>query len=821
MNTPKLCKNLHQLLLLCACLSFFQTSSSQTITGVVTDTSGKPLAFAAIKLGDTKQGVISDLNGKFRLATIDHITISHIGYITKKITLKDSGQHISIELEPSENTLNEVVIASNSNKLRRILNTALANRSSNNPDKYDWYQCNVYYKTTMNMVLPLSKDSLVKKDSLVPAREKEIREKRVIGAKKDSVFIEFLKNQHMFMTETYSRRTWERPQKLQEEVIASRMAGFKKSLFTALITDVLPFHAYDEYITLNGRDFHNPLSSGMFQRFAFKIEDEMLQGKDTLWLISFTPKKDKEQLKGTLYIHSNRFAIAHIIAVSNDTTLRREMGIEQQYCYHDGKWFPQQLNYYLNWKNVMNSEMEMIMKGTSLVDSVNFNEDKSFRFDKAHTIKLNPGADELHDTAWQSLRPAALDKKEERTYVFMDSLGKKHNFDNYGRYMDKLVDGFFPIGAFDADVKRIYNYNIYENNRFGLGLQTNERISKHFIVGGWFGYGTGDKMWKYGAYTELYLNKERDFTLKLGYNNDLKDPGRLQIHKELDKNFLKAFLIGRADNIQGYSIALKKRMGYWENTLSYTDENIFPKYAYTFEDKGTFVKNIHANEISLGFRYAYAERMAPLFGRYYSLGSKYPILYGKITAGDITTTDTKYIQAIAAVSWRKHINKIGDEKFLFIAAKNISSKPLPLSKLFAGNGFLNEDRAVYTFGGMQTMLPYQYYSNQFLNFYWAHDFDFKFFNKKISRGLSSAPSLSLGYNVLWGSLKNISVHKLVNFSVPNPPYHEGGLLINRLLRLKFMGLYYFNFNAGYFYHLGGPFNHKQNGKFVFGLSADL
>ena len=41
------------------------TGLAQTITGQVTDAEGRALPFATIKFGNTKQGVIANLNGKF------------------------------------------------------------------------------------------------------------------------------------------------------------------------------------------------------------------------------------------------------------------------------------------------------------------------------------------------------------------------------------------------------------------------------------------------------------------------------------------------------------------------------------------------------------------------------------------------------------------------------------------------------------------------------------------------------------------------------------------------------------------------------------
>jgi hypothetical protein len=797
---PKHLSSIFFFLLGFACHSF-----GQSVSGTVTDTSGKPLAFATIKLGDTKQGLMADLKGKFQVklnGNYSFITISHLGYKTQKIDLgnTNNNEQLAIRLEPSPANLEEVVVKSTSSKTKRILNTALANRNRNNPDKYDWYQCHVYYKT----IVDGGPDSTMILDSADRADLKDFKE-----------------SQHLFITETYSRRTWERPEKLQEEVLGSRIAGFKKAWFSSLVTDVLPFHAYNDYLNLNKKDYHNPLSNGLYQRFDFRLEDEILQGKDTIWHFSFTPKKNTDHLSGSLFISSNLFAITNLKAEHYDTELKRAVGVEQQYSFEQGRWFPQQLNYFIRWERIFGQPVELSMAGTSLIDSVSFEKDKRFRFDKAHTTKLLPGADELKDTAWTSLRPAPLSKKEDRTYEVIDSIGDAGNFDRMPTLMEKLASGYFPAGAIDIDLQRIYSFNKYENNRLGFGFRTSDKISKRFSIGGWAGYGTGDKSWKYGGWAEVYADKYKEFVFRAGYKNDLQDPGRLQINPQLDKNFLRKFLLGRVDKIESYSFEMNNRLGYWQTGIGFSAEKITPQYSYSLDHSGKSWTSFNVKEISLSLRYAFAERMSPMLGKYYSTGSKYPIVYSKIRLGTVDNDDNGYIHAVAAVKWQKHINRWGNEQFLLMGGGAFSKKPLPLSKLFAGNGFLLEDNALYVFGGMQTMLPYQYYSDRFINFYWKHDFDFKFYHLKISRKFSSTPSLALGYNILWGQLRDTGAHKFVQFSVPDPAYHEAGALLNRLFRMKFLGLYYINFNAGYFYHLKGRFDHKQNGRFVFGLGIDL
>ncbi|HEX6915794.1 MAG TPA: DUF5686 family protein [Chitinophagaceae bacterium] len=793
-----------QLYLLILPLFCYLSGSGQYIRGTVTDSTGKPLAFATIKIGNTRQGLIADLKGNFAIRKtpgLSYLLIGHLGYKTKKVEVSEFTEStpLVIQLVAAPSNLEEVVVKSTASKVTRILSTAIANRNRNNPEKYDWYRCNIYYKTILTVV----PDSTLADTSSI---------RRSIN--------EYSADKHAFITETFSRRTWERPQKLQEEVLGTRISGFKKAWFSSLVTDVLPFHAYTDFLNLNGKDYPNPLSNGFNQRFRFRLEDEILQGSDTIWHISFVPRRDEGMLTGSIFISSNGFAITNLTASHYDPAIKRVVGIEQQYALEQDRWFPEQLNYFITWKNIMNSPVEVNLNGHSVIDSVSFNKDERFRFDKAHTAKLVPGADELSDTAWSALRPIALDSKERRTYVYVDSIGEKAKLDKLPSLVANLSEGFLPWGKVDIDLQRIYSYNRYEQHRIGFGLRTSDRISKRFKAGAWFGYGTGDKNLKYGGWAEYYADRYKEFSFRFNYRHDLQDPGRLQINPELDRNFLRKFLLGRVDKITAYTFEINKRLGYWQTGIALNFEQIRPQYNYELVHGGKTTTGFDAREVILSLRYAYAERMTPMLGRYFSTGSKFPVFYSRIRFGEIDQRN-QYIHAVAAVKWQKHINRFGNEQFLLMAGAAFSDQPLPLSKLFAGNGFQLENNALYVFGGMQTMLPYQYYSDRFVNFYWKHEFDFRFYKLNITRGLSSAPSPGIGYNVLWGELSNKDAHRNVSFSVPDPAYHEVGLVLNRLLRLKFMGLYHLNFNLGYFYHLSGPFDHQRNGRFVFGLGVDL
>jgi hypothetical protein len=187
--------------------------------------------------------------------------------------------------------------------------------------------------------------------------------------------------------------------------------------------------------------------------------------------------------------------------------------------------------------------------------------------------------------------------------------------------------------------------------------------------------------------------------------------------------------------------------------------------------------------------------------------------YGRLESGNLINN---YFQGLAAISWQKHLNRIGNERFLVKAGKSWSDQPLPLSKLFAGNGYRLDKYALYAFGGLLTMYPYDFYSDLFVCAHWRHDFDWKLF-----RSSYSAPSISLGYNMLWGTMEHPEVHLFVPFRVPDEAYHESGVMINDIIRTTYLNLYYVSLHLGYFYHWAPAADISENGRVVLGFGLAL
>lgn len=53
----------------------------------------------------------------------------------------------------------------------------------------------------------------------------------------------------------------------------------------------------------------------------------------------------------------------------------------------------------------------------------------------------------------------------------------------------------------------------------------------------------------------------------------------------------------------------------------------------------------------------------------------------------------------------------------------------------------------------------------------------------------------------WGGLRNASDHA-IDFKTPDKIYLESGLIINNIIKIKYLNMFYINFGIGGFYRYG-------------------
>jgi len=104
-------KNFFTVLLILLCVGFQTKTRAQTVTGTVTDESGKSIQAASVTIKGTTRGTVTDQNGMFSISASpgNVLSVSSLGYISKEVTLGNE-KNISIALTATNSELSAVVV---------------------------------------------------------------------------------------------------------------------------------------------------------------------------------------------------------------------------------------------------------------------------------------------------------------------------------------------------------------------------------------------------------------------------------------------------------------------------------------------------------------------------------------------------------------------------------------------------------------------------------------------------------------------------------------------------------------------------------------
>jgi hypothetical protein len=774
---------------------FFPLSAQYFVEGKVIDADKKePLAFVNIAIEGKQTGASTDIDGKFRVSSetsFSELVFSYVGYELLEFPVWKNEKNVVIRLQKKSYDLGEIEVMPGENPAHRIIKLASKNRDKNNPDKIASYVCNTYSKTYWDLVYNTDEVSTKSDSSKVDSLKSNLK-----------IFSE---NSHLLMMESVTERKFLYPENLKETVTGTKVSGFKHPSFSTSATDLQPFSFYDDHFKILGKDYLNPITGGSTNKYFFILEDTLFQGNDSVFVISFRPMKGKNitGLEGVLYINSNGYAIQNVIAEPFDKGLI-DLKIQQQYSLIDGKqWFPQQLNFELHYKKYPTKYVGMKLTGKSYIKNVKLGVPLKKRDFDEKTIVMAPDATGKADEYWESQRVDTLDAREKKTYRVIDSLGKKQGFDRTLKIFEALVTLQIPISVVSIDLTKIIAINDYEIIRGGIGLRTNDRLSRWFNVGGYVGYGYKDSTMKYGFDAKVYLRKSsRDLYFKALYSDDLAEPGRTQ-YFYTKYNFNRSSMTYRMDHIRQKEISFNFRaFKYLTANIAYNESFRIPKYDYIFlpdkDDPTETSIGFRSSEFRLKGRYAYKEKMIQSFGQMLSDGTKYPVVYFACTKG------LKNFNSFGNYDYSKV--SLGIEKTFLI--KNLGKTKLlleggylegnvPYSYMFNGNGSNNKGSYLYVDNTFQTMGLYEFVSDRYVNLFFSHDFGSLLFKRP-----KFQPQPVIFTNVGFGSLSRPLWQSTNESKTMEKGYYESGLLLNNLIRINYYNLVYLGLGGGAFIRYG-------------------
>ena len=761
-----------------------------TISGKIIDSADQtalPFVHVSVETAYEKNGTVSDIDGNFSITVLEstkHIKFSYVGYetlISSTDTLK-KGTDNTIKLSQSSFSTETVLVIAGENPAYEIIRKASKKRKANNPENYNAFKYKSYNKV------------IVFDEKNAP---------KITDPNKNSS-ADF----YYMLMESHTERSYKKPDKDFEKILATRVSGFQNPAFAPLATAFQPFSFYSDLITVLDKDFINPISPGSIGPYEFRLEDTLyINEQDSSFVISFFPKKENsfQLLKGVIYINSNNWAVEYVMAEPAVKTLL-DLRFEQKYALTDQKlWFPVQLNFELS-MNPYN-EGKFTLQGKSYINEILINPDNLKNRDfSSISVEMMPDATTKSSAYWNSIRTDSLLKKEENTYFLIDSLGRKLNFDNLGQFSQDLPQGLLPIGKIALDIGKMIDYNPFEKLRLGLGLYTSTKFSKRIKIGAYFGYGFGDKAWKYGGDFQWNISNKKDIYFQLDYKNDIAEPAPIFektnfLSKKVSpsESVARRYLLPRLDYSEKVEASVHFRLFRNIQLRPYVlYRKIDPGYDYLYSNSDNqFLDNFRDFNSGIQLRWTYKEKYAEFNGQRTLVESRYPVIYLSYSKGLALKgiSDFDYNKVLFGLEFRKHFRKIGKTELNVLAG--FSDKPLPYSMLFNGRGSYQNGIGVYNRNSFQTMQVNEFISDRFVYTFFTHNFGRFRIKSEIFR-----PEFIICQSLGYGSFSNPLQHINIDFKTMEKGYYESGLLIDNLLCYKSANMFYLGMGLGVFMKYG-------------------
>lgn len=785
------------------CLLFFALAANGQqflVTGVILDAETQsPLPFVNLVLNDGQEGTATDIDGRFSFSSKQkpyRLQATYVGYHPLDIKLGPNTNRLQLEMHAKAYQLGEVEVVPRNNPALRIIKNATAYRKLNDPSRNSEFSYSSYNKTRyfLDFTEDLNLDSLRKEMPDAP-----------------DYILKYLNNKLLFMNETHIKTYYERPDKKKDVVKAVRSSGFDSPEIYSLPTDFQPLGFYDAYINILDKNYLNPISPGSTKKYVFELQDTLAADLDTVFIISFQPstKSNFDGLKGVLAIHTNQWAIKNVIAQSAEGTFV-DFKLQQQYEFiNDEAWFPTQLT-----ADVSIDSMFLRLEHRSYIEDISFvmepppsvEKPKRWRKKTFNYLKteIEPESAKKDSMYWMEVRPIKLTAQEEITYMALDSLDDQIiDLDRFVKLTQYLVNGYVPIGAFNADLTRIGRWNFFEGTRLGLGVSTNDKISKYLEVGGWFGYGFKDQLFKGGGFVNLALDRLKNNSLRLEFANDLLNPGTYDFYQPVASNTVQI-----TDNRsirdmlkhEYYRASLSNRIfNYLETELSVAQSAYEEIGGYTFQKPGWAESSstYETFETRFKLRYAYRDKLEVVLGRLFSYGSKFPVFHLDYTRGWELTNygDLAFDRLIVRAQYGLRASRIG-KPFISIEG-GITNGTLPRSHLFMGNGTAAPRSSLDMPLTFQTMRPYEFIADRYAGMHYRH-----YIGQVKTKSEKCNPHFTVAQSVAIGSLSNPGVHSGLNAQSYERGYFEGGLIIDQLYKMPFSYVAYIGFGAGVYYRYG-------------------
>jgi hypothetical protein len=782
----------------------FEVQGQTIVTGKVTDVnSGDPIPFANIIFKGTTSGTTTDFDGNYTVKTtspVDSLVASYMGYTTRvKPVQPGAAQVIHFQLEEQVTSLQEVVFLAGENPAFQVLRNVVRNKGRNDKRKLTAYEYDTYTKIEVdvdNMSDKFRQRKVIRKITQV------LDSVQVIAGEDGKPILP------VFISESVSKFYYRTdPQLRLERILKSKINGIgiqDGTLVTQFVgSSFQEYNFYQNWLNILTKEFVSPVADGWRLYYNYDLTDSLYVGDDFCYRLDFFPKSPQDlAFTGTMWITKHEWALRQIdVTVGNEANLNfiEKIRIQQELQpTREGAWIPVKNRVLIDISELSKFSAGMLAKFYTSNKNIIVNQPKMPSFYEREIMMEEDARQFEREEYWDTLRHETLSETEKNVYRMIDTLQNIPVVKTYTDIVKIAVNGYYTAGKINfGPYISLFSVNNIEGVRLQPGIKTNYDFSRKWVFGGSVGYGFDDDRFKYSAFVQNILSRERWTTLSLSTRSDL---GRVGIDDEsLADNYLflaaqrfGVFRRGYYFNENRFNFQREVWRGFTQR-LAFRHSTFRPVFDFGYLQPGNEMDTLSTYEnaeLIIETRFARDEIFIVNDNERLSLGtSKWPIVSLRYTHGfkGLAGSDFDYDKLRLSILKRMRFGPIGVGYVTLTGEYVFSKLPYPLLSLHLGNQTPFFAHVTYN------LMDYgEFISDRYASLHYSHHFEGLLLNRiPLMRRLKWR--LVGTSNVILGEMSSMNKSLIadkpksddgleVGFLKPGVPYMELGYGVENIFK---------------------------------------
>ncbi|AEE18206.1 DUF5686 and carboxypeptidase regulatory-like domain-containing protein [Dokdonia sp. 4H-3-7-5] len=452
-------------------LLFYFVTAAQ-ITGTVVSKEGEALPFVNVFIENTNRGTTTNGDGQYalELLVIDqgetlNVSFQFLGYATviKEVEVNSEEMTVSVVMEESSTSLDEVIVQGGINPADRIIQGAVASRKKN-LQKIGAYTASFYSRGLWQV-----------KDAPDKILGQEVGD---LGGGLDST-----RTGIIYLSETISNIKYQRPDNFSEVIVASKVSGDDNGFSFNTASDA-NFSFYENTLDLNTQII-SPIASNAFSYYKYNLEGTFFENDQLINKITVTPRRENDRVfTGTIYIVEDSWQLYGVDLQTDGSAIQvpfiENLNFKQNFKYESS------LSQWVKISQVIDFSFGFLgLKGDGRFTAAYSDYEFAPQFTKgsfsAEILSFADQANKKDSVFWERSRPVPLTSLEINDYVKKDSI-------QVIRKSKKYLDSIDDRGNRFKITSPIFGYSYTDTyNKWRFGITPPIQNIQFNTVQGWNG----------------------------------------------------------------------------------------------------------------------------------------------------------------------------------------------------------------------------------------------------------------------------------------------------------------------------------------------